>query len=218
SAGGNLNTDADITGNRRLYGSAIDMGAYEWQPAPSPITGLKLTAKVQGNNTVLLTWTTIKETNTKNFITQRSADNGKTWINIDTQPTKAPGGTSAVLLTYTYTDIDVPSGNYVYQIIEEDLDGTAQVSNAVQVQTSSSNAKGIFPNPATSVINVTLPAGSSNVPYRLICIDGKIILQGTMTGQGNYGQIPVSNVLPGIYFLQIFINNTTQTYKVLIWH
>jgi hypothetical protein len=169
---------------------------------------------VQGNNNVLLTWGTITEINTQNFIVQHSADNGKTWININTQPTKAANGNSSTPLRYTFTDANVQPGSYEYRVMETDINGNTQISNVVQIEISGGIK--IFPNPANALINVALPSGAINVSYRLISLEGKVVQEGTM--QGNYGQIPVSSVAAGIYFLQIIFNNTAQTYKVQIQH
>ncbi|MDR0794044.1 MAG: M12 family metallo-peptidase [Chitinophagaceae bacterium] len=178
------------------------------------VTGLHLTAQVQGNNNVLLKWSTATETNTKNFTVQRSTDNGNTWSNINTQPTQTLNGNSSALLNYTFTDANTQSGVYAYRIMETDINGNTQIGNIVEVEVTSSEVK-IYPNPVNSVINVTLPASANNVRYRLFGTDGKTVKEGTINNQG---QIPVSGIVSGIYLLQIAIDNMQQTYKVQIQH
>ena len=187
--------------------------------APSaglPITGLQLTAQPQANNDVLLTWGTLTEINSKDFTVQRSADGGKTWITVGIQPTQAANGNSSVPLTYQLTDPTVQVGEYEYRIVETDVDGATTTSNVVQIVITGGGQ--VFPNPANTLLNVKLPASANSVPYRLISADGKIVLSGTITNTGNYGQISVAGIASDIYFLQITVNNTVQTYEVRIQH
>ncbi|MDR0793182.1 MAG: T9SS type A sorting domain-containing protein [Chitinophagaceae bacterium] len=212
NAGGNLATDKDLAGNPRLFGNNIDMGAYEFQASQLPVTGLKLTELVQENNNVSLKWSAVTEINDKNFTIQRSADNGNAWANINTQATKAPNGNSAMPLSYAYTDAGVPSGTYLYRIMETDIAGSIQNSNTVQVEITGNSIK-IYPNPASSVL--TVAGVPTNTLYKLININGATVQQGTIS---NNGQISVSSIAPGIYLLQITINNVVQTYKVQVQH
>jgi uncharacterized repeat protein (TIGR01451 family) len=182
-----------------------------------PVTGLQLSAQVQANNNVLLTWGTITEFNSKSFMMMRSADGGNTWIVIGTQPTKALGGNSSIPLTYTMTDPNLPVGNYEYRVIETDIDGDTAMSNIVQVRITGGGK--VYPNPANTYIRVELPVGAGNaIPYRMISADGKVVLSGTMMNQGSYGQISVSGIASDIYFLQIIVNNNTKTVKVQVQH
>ena len=106
--------------------------------------------------------------------------------------------------------------SYEYRVVETDIDGATTTSNVVQI--SITGGKQVYPNPANTLLNVKLPAGANSVPYRLISADGKIVLKGTVTNTGNYGQISVAGVASDIYFLQITVNNTLQTYEVRIQH
>ena len=181
---------------------------------PLPITGLQLTAQPKGN-TVNLSWGTLTEINSKNFTVQRSADNGKTWVTVAAQPTKAVNGNSSVPLSYTAQDIVLQSGEYEYRVVETDIDGSTTTSNIATVNITA-NGSAVYPNPAKDYINVMLTASANNVPYRLISSDGKIVLSGTMTNAGNHGTIEVAGIASGVYFLQVTVNNTTQTYEVQI--
>ncbi|MDR0791734.1 MAG: right-handed parallel beta-helix repeat-containing protein [Chitinophagaceae bacterium] len=202
-------TDKDLSGKARLYNDIIDMGAYEYRGIDLPVTGLYLTAQVQGNNNVLLKWGATTEINSKNFTVQRSASNS-TWVNINTQPTQALNGNSATPLSYAYTDTGVSSGIYLYRIIETDIAGNTQSSNMARVEITGNQIK-IYPNPASSVLTVAgVPVGTL---YKLVNTSGATVRKGTT---GNNGKIPVSGIVPGTYLLQITVNNIVQTYKVQI--
>ena len=202
------NTPYPQTGVQNVY--------YVYAPATTslPITGLQLTAQPKGN-TVALSWGTLTEINSKNFTVQRSSDGGKTWVTITTQPTKAINGNSSVPLAYTAQDIVLQSGSYEYRIIETDVDGSTTVSNVATV-TISTNGSAVYPNPTKGLLNVVLPASASSATYRMISSDGKIVLTGTMNNAGNHGTIEVAGIASGVYFLQVDINNTMQTYEVQI--
>jgi len=185
-------------------------------PKATPITGLHLAAQVQTNNEVQLTWGTITEINSKSFTVQRSADNGKTWVNIGALPTQAQNGNSSTPLTYQLTDQYVPVGSYEYRVVETDINGSTTTSNVVPIQITA-GAK-VYPIPASTYIRIILPAGTNNVSYRMISTDGKVVLQGSMSNQGNFGQISVAGLASAVYFLQVTINNAVQTYKVQVQH
>ena len=181
---------------------------------PLPITGLQLTAQPKGN-TVELSWGTLTEINSKNFTVQRSADGGKTWVTINTQPTKALNGNSSVPLAYNAQDIVLQSGSYEYRVVETDIDGSTTTSNVATVNITTSGSA-VYPNPTKDYINVVLPATASNATYRLISEDGKIVLSGIMNNEGNHGTIHVAGIASEIYFLEVTVNNATQTYEVQI--
>ena len=195
--------------------SEAAQGSVEQADAcPLPITGLQLTAQPKGN-TVNLSWGTLTEINSKTFTVQRSADGGKTWIIVTTQPTKAVNGNSSVPLSYTAQDIVLQSSEYEYRVVETDIDGSTTISNVATV-TVSTNGSAVYPNPTKSLLNVVLLAGVSSASYRMISSDGKIVLSGTMTNAGNHGTISVAGIASGVYFLQVTVNNTMQTYEVQI--
>jgi len=187
------------------------------KPFITPITGFRLSAQVQANKDVTLNWSTAMEINSKNFAVQRSADGGKTWTTIATVATKAVNGNSSTPLSYTLTDANVQPGSYEYQVVETDIDGNQTTSNIVQIQVTGSGAN-VYPIPASTYLRIVLPVGVNNAPYRMISADGKVVLSGTMSNQGNFGQISVAGLASAVYFLQVTINNTVQTYKVQVQH
>ena len=173
------------------------------------------TAQKQGN-TALLQWQTAAESNNKGFAVQRSPD-GQTWQPIGFVNSKANSGNSAQPLSYQYTDNSPLSGINYYRLQQQDLDGNISYSGVADVDFGILQTL-VHPNPAKSVLNVALPADVGNVPYRMISTDGKVVLQGSMSNQGNFGQISVSGLASAVYFLQVTINNAVQTYKVQVQH
>jgi len=183
-----------------------------------PVTGLKLqTPQVNGNNDVQLTWGTTTEINNSSFTVQRSADGGKTWVDIGTVPTKAINGNSSIPLTYTLTDSRISAGSYEYRVKETNIDGSTILSNVAQIKVTTSVTK-VYPIPASNYVRISLPEEVNNVSYRVISTDGKIALTGTMSNQGTYGQISVRSLASGVYFLQVTINNAVQTYTIQVQH
>jgi surface protein len=182
---------------------------------PLPITLLSFTAQAQANNTALLQWATATETNNKGFYVERSP-NGANWTDLTFVNSQATDGNSSVQLNYQYTDNNPLAGENYYRLKQVDLNGTVAYS---EVQELNFNKQlQVSPNPASGEVRVTLPTGASNVPYKLIGTDGKVILSGTMNNIGGYGRISVSNISAGMYFLQIIINNTKQTCKLQVVH
>ena len=101
--------------------------------------------------------------------------------------------------------------------VQQGLDGNIGYSGVVSINFGVLQTL-VHPNPAKSVLNVALPAGTNNVPYRMLSTDGKVVLQGNMSNQGNFGQISVAGLASAVYFLQVTINNAVQTYKVQVQH
>ncbi len=96
-AGGDLNTDTDLAGNRRLAGGTIDMGAFENQTALPVLFGA--IGAVVKNGELLVNWSTETETGNKHFLIQLSRD-GSNWQTTQTVQTRAPGGNSSTPLDY----------------------------------------------------------------------------------------------------------------------
>lgn len=96
-AGGDLNTDTDLAGNRRLAGGTIEMGAFENQTALPVLFGA--IGAVVKNGELLVNWSTETETGNKHFLIQLSRD-GINWQTTQTVPTRAPGGNSSTSLDY----------------------------------------------------------------------------------------------------------------------
>ncbi|MDR0792351.1 MAG: T9SS type A sorting domain-containing protein, partial [Chitinophagaceae bacterium] len=184
----------------------------------TPITLLSFTAEAQTNNTVLLQWATATETNNKGFSIQRSAD-GANWTDLSFVNSMATGGNSSVQNNYQYTDNNPFAGENYYRLKQIDLNNAANYSAVQQLNfNKQATALQVLPNPASGDVRVTLTGAGGNVRYRLISMNGSVILSGTMNNADGYGRISVSNVATGLYFLQIITNNTVQSCKLMVTH
>lgn len=76
----------------------------------------------------------------------------------------------------------------------------------------------VYPNPATTSIQVTYHTKEANTNINLVDVTGKIILTKNTINQGDLNQelIDVSNVSKGIYILAITSENYTSTQKLII--
>lgn len=90
----------DLTGNTRIVGSAIDIGAYEFDPAALPVSFGTLSASIR-NNQLAVQWQTLTETNNDHFVIEASTD-GLWFQAIATVVSKAEGGASNLTLEYEW--------------------------------------------------------------------------------------------------------------------
>ncbi len=91
---------ADLAGNQRIAGGAVDMGAYEFGSAALPVSFGNFSAILK-NNSLYVNWTTLNETNNDFFDIEISAD-GKTFRRLASVKSDAPGGNSNSSINYHF--------------------------------------------------------------------------------------------------------------------
>lgn len=156
-------------------------------------------AKVQDATQTLITWKTVNEENYTNFTVERSTDSGKTFGVIASIPS---GGTG----NYSFTDKDPLNGQNLYRLEQEDVNGNITYSDIVPVlftdkATSIAGRLSVYPNPATSTLNIAIPS-KSNLPgsYRIMITNttGLTVWQGTSSQsswQGSIGYLPAGTYM-----------------------
>lgn len=85
-------------------GVGVDYRIYYAVAGPTgtlPVTFNGLSAKIQGGN-LMVDWSTESEKDNDKFVVQGSSD-GKSWTDLGTVATKAPGGNSSAKISYSFT-------------------------------------------------------------------------------------------------------------------
>jgi hypothetical protein len=161
--------------------------------AALPVVWHDFKAVIQ-NESVLLTWHTASEQNTKDFLVQHSTGNG--WIEIGRV---IAAGNSSQLSMYTFRHSNPSSGKNVYRLLQRDLDEKEAFSKIVWVNVDRlSNGFVVYPTLVSSgTVNIRLPEVENITIYdahgRLVL--DKIGIKGAQT-------LSVSHLAKGQYFIK----------------
>ncbi|RYY55015.1 MAG: T9SS type A sorting domain-containing protein, partial [Chitinophagaceae bacterium] len=102
---------ADLSGNSRLAGTSIDIGAYEYPAAavaPTDSLGLPAVQLAVTGDTVLINWNAVSSGNSASFIVQHSSDSLVFADIKSVQGSTSPG----VLKNFTSSDVNPDSVNF----------------------------------------------------------------------------------------------------------
>lgn len=169
---------------------------------------LTFSASRLGNSSNVEThWKTVNEQNSTNFTVERSTDGGKTFTVVS-----GMWGTGAG--DYGVMDKGVPVGTSLYRLKSQDINNTITYSNiATVVISANGNADPLrlYPNPATSTVNLDMPENNGNTSYNITVSNntGLIVKQAT-SSQPNW-QTDVSGLMPGTYIVRV-VNTKNQSF------
>jgi hypothetical protein len=163
-------------------------------------------------NKVYLTWTTAQESNSKEFIVERSND-GRTYVAIGQV---AAAGNTNQPTTYGYTDAQPIYGVNYYRLKQVDIDEKAVLSGVVKIVTDNSGGFVAGPNPAHSSVTLYRQGNSEPVRIDLMDVNGKLLKQLKMAGSTPSVTINVSGLSKGIYLLKLTSAKGIQTEKVMV--
>ncbi|MGZ3764694.1 MAG: T9SS type A sorting domain-containing protein, partial [Mucilaginibacter sp.] len=154
-------------------------------------------------------WVTEHEENYTNFTVERSNDGGKTFEVIGGFSSNGAG-------TYSLLDKNPLIGQNLYRLKQEDINNNITYSSVVAIEYSDlgnnllKNNIGIYPNPAKTVVNLTItPTNAAVTTYSIQVTNnlGLMVKQATTT-QLNW-QSSVADLMPGTYVVKVF-NNTNH--------
>ncbi|MEO6611638.1 MAG: T9SS type A sorting domain-containing protein [Chitinophagaceae bacterium] len=189
---------------------------HSTQCAPLPVLFSSFTVNRTNNTNVLLRWETATEINNSGFDLQRNKGDNR-WQSVGFIASLSPNGNSTASLTYTYTDLNAGSLSMQYRIRQIDIDGRSKFSEIRTVPGMDQNRKLIvYPNPSEDGrINLFFENLGGKRDITLTDISGRIIRQWRNSSTNN---IPVTNLQPGIYILQVTDQKTGQkeTEKIMI--
>jgi len=162
-------------------------------------------AKPNFTKMVSVNWETLNEFNYTRFAVERSVDQGKTYITIDSLISSNAGN-------YNFTDQQPINGTMLYRLKMTDLNGYISYSTPVKISYNSDvlqTAIIVYPNPAANQITIALnnSAGQQLTKGYTIKIFNEAGIEVlSATSAINSWQGNVSKLHVGTYMIQVFDN------------
>ena len=177
---------------------------------PLPIKLISFTAKQQEEK-VALNWTTASETNNDYFTVERSLD-GNEFVEISRQ--KGAGNSTEINYYEDFDNNPLPGISY-YRLRQTDFDGRFSYSDIISVRFKNNSDLSVYayPNPSSDYLNVYCQGKTDLFTIRLIQPDGRVIK--TIPSSPSSSVIDLGDLLPGIYFLEVFENNNNKTIRII---
>lgn len=169
-----------------------------------PVELTSFTATVSGNN-VQLNWATATEKNNLGFEVQRKSGNDFVVIGFVNG-----NGTTTNTQSYSYTDRNLLSGNYIYRLRQVDYNGAYEFSQTVEVNIGAPNTFSLeqnYPNPfnPSTKINFYLAVDSKVVlkAFNLLGEEIRTLIDGNLTAGSHRIDFDASNLNNGIYIYKL---------------
>jgi Secretion system C-terminal sorting domain len=173
--------------------------------APLPVK-MKYFEAYRQNNKTQLQWETITESNVKGFEVQKKINSS--FETIGYLASKAPGGNSAEILDYRFTDPDVfNTGTVYYRLRQIHFLSKESYSEIKAIRNSRALQVLVYPNPANGVVNIVLPNGNGTTDISMIDYSGRVIKNWNGNKTPN---IQLSGLQKGIYSLLITNRETGE--------
>jgi hypothetical protein len=125
-------------------------------------------------------------------------------------------GNSTDVQTYTYRDYLPVKGVNYYRLKQVDIDGRSSYSRTIAI---TFDGKGklitVFPNPAKDKLNVSFASPQQKVVLQIFAADGKLVRRESMESVQRTTELPVKNLIPGTYMLEIRIGKEKQVLQFI---
>ncbi len=197
--------------------------------APVPIQLASFTGTPTSENSVLLEWTTVSETNNYGFEIQRSADAHTGFASIP--GVFIPGnGTTIDPHSYSYADGAASAATPYYRLKQIDLDGEVHYTEAIRVDVLTDVPEDITPTVFALKQNYPNPFNpTTRIQYELASAGGVTLIVYDLLGQhvatlvnerksaGRYSASwDASNIPGGVYFCKMVAGNYVETMKMVV--
>lgn len=171
------------------------------------------------DNSVLLNWTTVTETNNSGFEIQRRSGDGE-W---EAMGFVAGRGTTTNPSEYSYNDDVNSSGHFTYRLKQIDFDGTYEFSDEVNVEVSlpvKFNLAQNYPNPfnPSTIISFSIPQ-TSNVNLSVFNVLGEevaVLVHETKSAGSYEVEFNAKNLTSGIYIYKLEAGSFKSVKKMLL--
>ncbi len=177
-------------------------------------------AYLKAGSNAELKWVTSSEENTSHFILQRSK-NGSDYTDI---ATVLAYGNSSTDRSYSFIDKNVDqlsAGILFYRLLSVDADGKGRYSDTrvIRLDTKALNSMTVstYPNPVSSELRVTLPAGWQNkkVVYELYNANGLLAKRLEKANAAQTETLNVRDLSSGFYVVRVSCGGETAQQKVI---
>ncbi len=182
-----------------------------------PVNLLTFSGSLQTDNSALLKWETTNETNTSEFIIERSLD-GHSFQQIGTV---AAIGNSGVNNKYSFIDYNASrqSSSVIYYHLKMiDKDGSYTFSDIVTITLPVTTSRvSLYPNPAAHEVNVTITTAiDGKVKWQLIDNTGRTVSHSSLLAKkgNNNVVINLNRLSSGTYFLIVTGADVDQKVKL----
>lgn len=164
-----------------------------------PIELVSFTGSIVNHSSVL-DWITSSEINNKEFDVQWSMDG----ITFTTLGVIASKGNSSTNLAYRYTHYYPMDGVNYYRLKQIDLNGKISYSQVIAINLNVPDAEPfLYPNPANKSININLGSSVGHADVLLYSSDMRLLRKLNLNIAGLTSNIDISQLLPGVYFIQV---------------
>ena len=118
---------------------------------------------------------------------------------------------------YLYTDNNPSTsstGSINYRIVVINRHGITQGTGNTQINpTRTSKRMSVYPNPSANIFHISIIDNKTEVPYTIYNQIGKTVSKGSLSSTG--GDINLSQLNTGIYFMKVKIENKAYLTKLL---
>jgi len=164
---------------------------------PLPVDFIGLVGE-KTNSTVNLRWDVSEEVNVREYQVERSTT-GTSFATVGVVTAKGKS-------IYSFSNLDVPSGNLYYRIKSVDIDGRSKYSGILKVAggNSFSNTLKLYPMPATSnEITAQHRRLRNDAKLTITAADGKLIQTIIPVPGSSHTPIDISRLKSGLYFVRL---------------
>lgn len=162
-------------------------------------------------NQVVLSWSTLSETNNNKFLIYRSGAD-KNFIKIGE---KQGAVNSSSILNYSFYDSKPLFGDNYYKLVQEDKNGDQK---EVAIKLFRFDLKittvSVYPNPVINNVNVSFDANEKYSKFILCDLQGKKLQEGTIAANDSNISLSLSNYAKGVYFIKLHSVNGLTTKKI----
>jgi hypothetical protein len=208
-----VNTTGLSNGQHKLYVRSYDdwgLTAYTTFNVGSALPLRFITFSVINRpRWVDLQWETADEVNTSHFVVERSID-FRTWTSIGQVTSRNTIGRHA----YSARDSLPMNGWNYYRLKQIDNDGRFLYSQILSVNRKTEMVN-LFPNPATSEVQVLLKKQVASLRIDLIDAGGRSQKTFTINNPALLIKLPLTDVPAGVYYLRIRSENEEWTERLI---